>query len=1319
VAEIKLPFRLAPTGNLLLSQDQRDLASANAAFLRRSAEAQALGLSDVQGTGARGFLSGALDYLTRPQSAALGFLTGLTGYGVQPGEQENPFLRALQGLTGAERFRGADILPQLEAGAPLGQRALRGALGFGIDVATDPISYLTFGTGGILRGAAAGAATRAQVLEQAPRVLESIPTPTIAPTALTGLSTATQGATKAAQGRISLLTGQPVTRLGEVGPSLTTGPVSPVQAAAISPRVSRRPGVPGLTQPEVAAAVPAEPTDLVSRLADVAAERRIMEGPSGIRTGIQSVLEETGTFTPEQIQQITSSITGKLTGEVRGGIGLRIPFLGLDENGRLVGTSAAVTRRVLDITPGAGRLTDSLGLRGMAEATRGVYNGYRSSGFFRGWSKLLNGRFGAEYADLVRSLHKGEGGMTYEFFRKNITKDNARASAAFFRDEALSASLRVFEKMTRESGQDPASVAAARDKFFQMGSRMQLPANATEADKIGFEVAATMNELYESVFDELLAGSARAGVDIGNQRTLIDNFVPRTLSADEIARRAERGRPTGPYSAGKSRIVEPDVDEYGRLTAGSAEELNARFGRKVYETDSVKVLTQVLASYSELLSRMNLIADLKEIGGLKAVQFEDIRRVSTTRLANRGVKVKSALYDVLDRLSISMNEALASGDIARADKVGAAIDKVTSDAVTIRELLGNINAADPNDVKKVGDLFSVLRRALAAGENVGVKLTPAEKNRLLSRRGLVRTKTTAVNVDEMLAEGLQPIGGAGSVRIPRGLTNEYAPEAVKDAVERYFNVQSNKVRLTPFFNDVYQPYYTLFKTWATVGRPGGYHARNLGGGWWNNYLGDVSAGDHKLSASIQIQGKKAKDAATKAIENIRAGRASGLSGDADRIAQDIVALGSFRGTQVVDYEVAQLADVILYNDLAKIKIGGTNMAEVMVAANRQGIMRGNRNLEYLRNEARAEGRELADALLDPQNINLFRGRGQAELTKTQKIMNKAANLRYIQFSGELADMSENYLRLAAFISGARRYGISDQGEAAGYLVKALQFKYDDLSLFERDVMKNIIPFYVWTRRNLPLQFYALLTQPGKFNKLQFSQDELQSQLAADGDSQEMAQIVPEWMREKLGFVSTLAYKGSPITIGVESPAVDLNRYLAFGSPKAIAKKTFSEAVSASNPLAKSLIEVVTGVDTFTGGKISEKGTEFPFPIPGLTFKGPEGENRVNAMGYNLIKDTIPPLGTIMRLIPAGAEGDRWLTNFLSATAGLPVSTLTPNQQVAELKSREDRLRKQIERTASSLGVDKDWLNDMIDQGYTGLEIRNLIAQGFGRPETLG
>jgi hypothetical protein len=348
-------------------------------------------------------------------------------------------------------------------------------------------------------------------------------------------------------------------------------------------------------------------------------------------------------------------------------------------------------------------------------------------------------------------------------------------------------------------------------------------------------------------------------------------------------------------------------------------------------------------------------------------------------------------------------------------------------------------------------------------------------------------------------------------------------------------------------------------------------------------------------------------------------------------------------------------------------------------------------------------------------------------------LNKVVNNTYIKVSGDVAELSENYVRLAAFISGARRYGVADDGVAAGYLTKALQFDYADLSDAERNVLKNIIPFYTWTRRNVPLQFSALLSNPGKFNKLDFAKEELQNQFGAEGDQSGMEEIIPEWVREKMGFVSMFGTAAGPLSIagpGFESPAFDLNRYLAISDPTKLSSYTdvigrvSKEIVSASNPLAKAVVEFGTGVDLFTGSKFPENGVASPFgpdtPIPGLTFTGPDGDQRVNAQGYGALKDLVPPLGLMARLLSPG-EADRRLSNWLSTFAGAPVSTLTPGQVSSELMTQEDRIQKQLNRTANQLGVDRDWLRTVAETS-TSAEIRAYIAAGLGkatRPEKLG
>jgi hypothetical protein len=250
----------------------------------------------------------------------------------------------------------------------------------------------------------------------------------------------------------------------------------------------------------------------------------------------------------------------------------------------------------------------------------------------------------------------------------------------------------------------------------------------------------------------------------------------------------------------------------------------------------------------------------------------------------------------------------------------------------------------------------------------------------------------------------------------------------------------------------------------------------------------------------------------------------------------------------------------------------------------------------------------------------------------------------------------------------------------------------------------------------------LFNQPGKFNKLDFAKEELQSQFGAQGDDDPMIDLVPEWMREKMGFVTSFDAQGGPITIagpGFESPAFDLNRYLQLGKPTDVFSRVKREIVSASNPIAKAFIESMTDIDTFTGGKFPEEGVDSPFgqaPIPGITFVGADGKRKVNAQQYNIVKDIVPPIGVISRLASPG-EADRRFTNWLSTFAGTPTSTLTTGQATAELRAREDKLRRDIERTAGALGVRVDWLRDMIDAGATAEEIRSYMIAGYGRPIT--
>jgi hypothetical protein len=366
---------------------------------------------------------------------------------------------------------------------------------------------------------------------------------------------------------------------------------------------------------------------------------------------------------------------------------------------------------------------------------------------------------------------------------------------------------------------------------------------------------------------------------------------------------------------------------------------------------------------------------------------------------------------------------------------------------------------------------------------------------------------------------------------------------------------------------------------------------------------------------------------------------------------------------------------------------------------------------------------MADNILKPLTRNLFKSIPRDELTKHQEILNWLANNKMIEISGKGADISENYVRMAAYIKGVRNYGLDDNGQAASYFVKALQFDYADLSDFERNVLKNIIPFYTWTRRNVPLQFSALINEPAKFNKIAFAQTELQNSFGAEGDQAGMADIVPQWMREKMGFVTNINFMGNPLVAGFELPAADLNRYIPFGFRPTLGFDAVKQNITSSlNPVLKTGIEAITGVNTFTGAPFAVGGTPTPFNLNlragnfGLTNLDENGQPVMNAQFLNATKNLVPPLGRALRLFDfKGANKDRMASNFASSLLGLPLSTLTPSQATGELIARNKKLSSDIIKYVNNKRMDRDWLKKMVGNGYDASQIDEAFKAGYGRP----
>ena len=68
----------------------------------------------------------------------------------------------------------------------------------------------------------------------------------------------------------------------------------------------------------------------------------------------------------------------------------------------------------------------------------------------------------------------------------------------------------------------------------------------------------------------------------------------------------------------------------------------------------------------------------------------------------------------------------------------------------------------------------------------------------------------------------------------------------------------------------------------------------------------------------------------------------------------------------------------------------------------------------------------------------------------------------------------------------------DDFEEATRKVDQFLFDYSDLTDFEQNIMKRVIPFYTFMRKNIPMELEAMLNTPSIFRNINYGIDEIQN-----------------------------------------------------------------------------------------------------------------------------------------------------------------------------------------------------------------------------------
>ena len=288
-------------------------------------------------------------------------------------------------------------------------------------------------------------------------------------------------------------------------------------------------------------------------------------------------------------------------------------------------------------------------------------------------------------------------------------------------------------------------------------------------------------------------------------------------------------------------------------------------------------------------------------------------------------------------------------------------------------------------------------------------------------------------------------------------------------------------------------------------------------------------------------------------------------------------------------------------------------------------------------------------------------------------------------------------RAGSWVEGSVRLGMALDSMAAGDSVQtALQritrihFDYSQVSKAD-EVMKRIVPFWTYTSRNLPLQVTQMWSNPSAY---------LAYENFVQNFSEEPEPFTPEYMGQAGAFNLGInvpendlpilgAASGLPILAQPDLPQVRLAEQLG-DIQKTLSLEDPAALLAMGNPLLTAPIEFATGTDLYTGRHIDENEYEpaegllnLPVQILAALTNQRDSSGRIKSRFLNAYRAVNPLQDRTSRLLPQGTGGDssdaQRQAESIARFLGVPVRTLTPQQQESEYRNQVRKILEEREQ----------------------------------------
>ena len=198
--------------------------------------------------------------------------------------------------------------------------------------------------------------------------------------------------------------------------------------------------------------------------------------------------------------------------------------------------------------------------------------------------------------------------------------------------------------------------------------------------------------------------------------------------------------------------------------------------------------------------------------------------------------------------------------------------------------------------------------------------------------------------------------------------------------------------------------------------------------------------------------------------------------------------------------------------------------------------------------------------------------------------------------------------------------------------KQFLFDYTNLSDFEKNVMRRLVPFYTFTRKNLELQVSQLVKQPGKLATQAKLFTNISKGVSGGTLSEEETNKLPQFLQEGLGIV--YSRKGNQVEI-INSIGTPIEQIFSVLKPNAL--------LGSITPVVAVPLQVAIGKHFFFDRDLKEvddatafkNAPQFLKDYIGLTIrKNKDGSNRYVALNPTrlFIVNNIPPSSRIVSVI---------------------------------------------------------------------------------------